>query len=326
MNRYLLNISYLGTNFRGLQKTINRKNPLPLDNTTVQSALEFALQRLRPVNEIEVVPSSRTDSGVHALHSTVHVDLQRPNGKPYDQDHITALLNQSFKRDDIFIRILNTRRVPDTFHCRYSAKSRSYLYRVAIAKDFRVAEKLQSRAGRLSFIPIEELNRCLFVPNPSLDIEKAKEAAKQIQGFHDFRTFMSTSRDNKRDHPFFALREIKEISISPGKPLTTQENSSHAQELYNFYDIRFLGRSFVYRQVRRIVATLLAVGEGKLTQKDVYEMLTIPSKHTWPSSVQIVPPYGLYLTKVTYNEEDFLFPENESPGEDSSTPAKSSLL
>lgn len=165
-----------------------------------------------------------------------------------------------------------------------------------------------------------------FARNPSLDIEKAKEAAKQIEGFHDFRTFMSTSRDNNRDHPFFALREIKEISINPGKTLTTQENSSRTQELYNFYDIRFLGRSFVYRQVRRIVATLLAVGEGKLTQKDVYEMLTIPSKHTWPSSVQIVPPYGLYLTKVSYDEEDLQFPENESLGEDSSTPAKSPLL
>ncbi|XP_055692158.1 tRNA pseudouridine synthase-like 1 [Lutzomyia longipalpis] len=319
MNRYLLNISYLGTNFRGLQKVVNKKNPVPLDNTTVQSALELALQRLHPRNPIEVVVASRTDCGVHALHSAVHVDLLRHNGEPYVERHITQLLNHSFTRDGLFVRILSTRRVPRTFHCRFNARERSYLYRVAIAKNFQVPEDQQSRARRLNFVPIEEINRCYFVSNPLVDIEKAKEAAKQIEGLHDFRTFMSATKDN-RDHAFFALRKLSEITISPGKSLTTLENRCRTDKLYNFFDIRLKGKSFVYKQVRRIVSTLLAVGEGKLSQKDVYEMLTIPSKHTWPSFLEIAPPYGLYLTKITYNEEDLQFPaQNESPGEDSST-------
>ncbi|XP_059607953.1 tRNA pseudouridine synthase-like 1 [Phlebotomus argentipes] len=317
MNRYLLYISYLGTNFRGLQKVINKVNPQPLDNSTVQSALEFALQRLQPANEIKVVISSRTDSGVHALHSAVHVDLERRSGKPYEEHYITSLLNQSFKRDEIAIRVLNTRRVPDTFHCRYSAQSRSYLYRVAVAKTFQVPDEHQKRSARLNFIPVEELNRCFFVANPLLDIEKAREAAKLIQGYHDFRTFMSVLKDNSRDHAFFAVRRIDELSITPGKALVTQPNISRTQELYNYWDFTFVARSFVYRQVRRIVGTLLAVAEGKLTQKDVYEMLTIPSKHSWPNVATIAPPYALYLTQVTYREEDLCFPQNESPGEDS---------
>ncbi|GAB0090803.1 tRNA pseudouridine synthase [Sergentomyia squamirostris] len=313
MNRYLLNISYLGTQFRGIQKVINRKDPAPLDNSSVQSALELALQTLRPLNEVNVVLSSRTDTGVHALQSTVHVDLHRPNNKPYDSNYITSRLNHCFSRDELYIRVLNTKRVPETFHCRFNAQSRTYLYRLAIARGFQVAEGLKQQGSRLNFIPIEEINRCYFIPNPLVDIDKAKAAAKQIQGYHDFRTFMSSS-DNNRDHAFFALRRIDEITIDPGQALTTQPNLSRTRDLYDFYDIRVTARSFVYRQVRRIVATLLAAGEGILSEKDVYEMLTIPSKHTWPSSVKIAPPYGLYLTKVSYNEDDL---KDESPGEDS---------
>lgn len=149
--------------YSGLQKVINKSNPAPLDNSTVQSALELALGTLHPKNPIEVVISSRTDSGVHALHSTVHVDLERSSGKPYDVHHITQRLNHSFTRNGLFIRILSTRHVPSTFHCRFSATERSYLYRVAIAKDFQVQEDLQKSAHRLNFIPIEEINRCHFV-------------------------------------------------------------------------------------------------------------------------------------------------------------------
>lgn len=53
-------------------------------------------------------------------------------------------------------------------------------------------------------------------------------------------------------------------------------------------------------QIRRIVGTLIAVAEGKTTERDVYEMLTIPSKHSWRSGIKVAPAYGLYLTQVVY--------------------------
>lgn len=55
--------------------------------------------------------------------------------------------------------------------------------------------------------------------------------------------------------------------------------------------------------MRRIIGTLIAAAEGKVTQKDVYEMLTIPSKHSWRSGVPVVPAHGLYLVHVEYPKE-----------------------
>lgn len=60
-----------------------------------------------------------------------------------------------------------------------------------------------------------------------------------------------------------------------------------------------------------MVGTLIGVAEGKITHQDVYEMLTIPSKHSWPQVIKVVPSYGLYLTNVEYNDESKLIKKSE---------------
>lgn len=88
----------------------------------------------------------------------MHVDLQSFSGRPYSPTGLTALMNKHFYRENLQIRINKTEIVPDTFHARYSAKRRTYLYRLAIAKrESPLAEKATG------FIPIDELDRCLFV-------------------------------------------------------------------------------------------------------------------------------------------------------------------
>lgn len=52
-----------------------------------------------------------------------------------------------------------------------------------------------------------------------------------------------------------------------------------------------------------MVGTLVAVADGSIKQRDVYEMLTIPSHHSWNYRVNPVPAYGLYLVNVEYPEE-----------------------
>lgn len=54
-----------------------------------------------------------------------------------------------------------------------------------------------------------------------------------------------------------------------------------------------------------MVAVLIAVGEGKLTKRDVYEMLTIPSRKNWDDmekkhSLQMAPAHALYFTNIEY--------------------------
>lgn len=97
------------------------------------------------------------------------------------------------------------------------------------------------------------------------------------------------------------MRRINSIDIKPGKPLTIQ-NSERFTNNFEYWDIRINAKSFLYRQVRRIIGTLVAAAEDKLTEKDVYEMLTIPSKYSWRRII-VVPPHGLYLTHVEYPKE-----------------------
>ncbi|XP_060660904.1 tRNA pseudouridine synthase-like 1 [Drosophila nasuta] len=318
MHRYLLNISYIGTTFRGIQKTVNKAEQPRLDTNTVQGALELALRIFRPTNEIQTVLSSRTDAGVHALHSTIHVDLERSDGKPYDTTTLTGVLNRTLDKHNLPIRVLSTRRVADTFHCRYHAIGRTYLYRVAVAKyPTEVAEQETSKRSSLKnkgyevFLPVDELDRCYFLQSDNFNVEQLRETARMFVGVHDFRTFMSTSRQKtpSRDHPMFTVRKIDEINIRPGRSLALAQNGVLATETYDYWDIEIKARSFLYKQVRRIVGTLLAVANGRIDRRVVYQMLTIPSKHNWDHRVLVAPACGLYLCGVHYRETAFELPD-----------------
>lgn len=105
----------------------------------------------------------RTDSGVHALHSTVHVDLQPRSGTPYHPNLITHALNQSFNRWSCDIQVLSTERVPSTFDARRHALNRTYLYRFAVSKEPYDRSLSWNAALGTQFIPIEEHNRCYFI-------------------------------------------------------------------------------------------------------------------------------------------------------------------
>lgn len=123
-------------------------------------------------------------------------------------------------------------------------------------------------------------------------------------GLHDFRTFMSVSRQKSpsRDHPMFTLRKIDEINILPGRTLALASNATLASETYDYWDIQIKAKSFLYKQVRRIVGTLIALGSGRIDEKGIYQMLTIPSKNSWDNRILLAPACGLYLCRVHYRE------------------------
>lgn len=125
-------------------------------------------------------------------------------------------------------------------------------------------------------------------------------------GVHDFRTFMSVSRQKSpsRDHPMFTLRKIDEINIRPGRTLAVASNAALAADSYDYWDIEIRAKSFLYKQVRRIVGTLLALGCGRIDEKSIYQMLTIPSKNSWDHRVLLAPACGLYLCRVHYREDN----------------------
>lgn len=103
----------------------------------------------------------RTDTGVHALHSSVHVDLERRHPAPYDPLILTLGLNRFFWRENIAVRVHSVEHVPATFHARYSVQSRTYLYRFAVTKNPLLPS---ANFGQYTnYMPIEEVDRCHFI-------------------------------------------------------------------------------------------------------------------------------------------------------------------
>lgn len=57
-------------------------------------SVQDAIRGLKPINQVSLSISSRTDTGVHALCNSAHFDLQRRNDKPpFTEDVLVKALN-----------------------------------------------------------------------------------------------------------------------------------------------------------------------------------------------------------------------------------------
>ncbi|MBK6910043.1 MAG: tRNA pseudouridine(38-40) synthase TruA [bacterium] len=114
--RYRIDLQYDGTDFSGMQWQPDRR--------TVQQCLEEALEPLFE-HPVRVIPSSRTDAGVHAAQQVVHVDVnvERPT-------HSIVRAGNSLLPPDI--RLLSAVEVDADFHARFSARWRGYVYRISL--------------------------------------------------------------------------------------------------------------------------------------------------------------------------------------------------
>lgn len=159
MPRYRLTIEYDGAPFVGWQ--IQDNGP------SVQGALVRAVEAFSG-ERVQVQGAGRTDTGVHALGQTAHIDLSRV----WPDDTVRDALNHHLKPDPV--AVLEARAVGDDFHARFSATGRHYLYRIL------------NRRSR----PALDEGRVWHVPRP-LDAGAMHAAAQSFVGHHDFTTFRS---------------------------------------------------------------------------------------------------------------------------------------
>lgn len=248
MPRYKLTIEYNGMPYRGWQ----RQEGLP----TVQAAIEKAMSQFAQ-HEVLVFGAGRTDAGVHARGQVIHVDFEKP-WQPYK---IMEATNGLLKLEGHPISVISAEEAPDDFDARFSAKYRSYKYRII------------NRRAPLTV----DLERALWVRFP-LDVDAMHEAAQVLVGEHDFTTFRST--DCQAKSPIRTLDKLDVNRISETE-----------------IEIIAEARAFLHNQIRSFAGTLRLVGDGKWSKQDLVDALNAKDRtRCGPVAV----PYGLYFMKVGY--------------------------
>lgn len=178
--------------------------------------------------------------------------------KDWDVDTIRDALNAHLRPHPV--AVLAAERAADDFNARTSAIKRHYLYRIV------------NRRADLTL----DAGNAWRVPRP-LDAAAMHAAAQRLVGKHDFTTFRSTECQAKSP-----LKTLDVLSV---------ERNGDA------IDVRASARSFLHSQVRSIVGSLVAVGDGKWSADDLTRALAARDR---TACGQVAPPDGLYLMRVDY--------------------------
>jgi tRNA pseudouridine38-40 synthase len=157
--RVSMTIEYDGAPFQGWAVQPGRP--------TVEGALRAALDATFASYRTLAV-AGRTDSGVHALGQVASADVE--GGPPVTR--AAEALNTRLPRE---ISVVSVEEAAPDFHARYSARSRTYRYRIY---------------NRRTPSPFE-VNRSWWIPR-ALDEQRLAEAAALLPGLHDFRAFTPT--------------------------------------------------------------------------------------------------------------------------------------
>jgi tRNA pseudouridine38-40 synthase len=157
--RLKLTLAYDGSGFRGWATQPGLR--------TVEASLRQALDTIFPSWDGLAV-AGRTDTGVHALANVASVDV---SGGPAPERTAEAL-NSTLPED---VAVISAEEEEPDFHARFSARSRSYRYRVWRS---RIRSPFEAR-------------RSWWYPRP-LDVGRLSAQAAFLVGRHDFRAFTRT--------------------------------------------------------------------------------------------------------------------------------------
>ncbi|MEO1747617.1 MAG: tRNA pseudouridine(38-40) synthase TruA [Pseudomonadota bacterium] len=249
MPRYRMTIEYDGTPYVGWQRQTN--------GHAVQAAVEKAILGFTH-EQVTLQVAGRTDTGVHALGQTAHADLSRD----WDAGKVLEATNAFLAMHEERVSVIDCQKVDESFHARFSAQARHYLYRIT---NRTAPNALEHR-------------RSWWIKKP-LDVAAMQEASKAFIGTHDFTTFRAAQCQAK-------------------SPIKTLDKIAFERDEHDIL-IHVSAKSFLHNQVRSIVGTLKMVGEGRWDRAEV-ERRRDALDHQLCGA--LAPPHGLYLKKVDYPE------------------------
>ncbi len=221
MKNYKIQIQYDGSKYKGWQ--VQKSTP-----ETIQGKLQQILSRLSG-EKVEIIGSGRTDAGVHAIGQIANFHITLPAEM---SDHELLLYLNRYLPEDIAVTDLQ--QVDDRFHARFSAKEKTYRYRIHVS-------------------PIAEVFAKKYVYT-----EAMKQATSLLIGKHDFKSFCGNKHMKKS-----TVRTIFDIQISEIRD----------QHGLKEIDIDYRGDGFLQNMIRIMTGTLIEVGSGRRSPSSMEEIL-----------------------------------------------------
>ena len=226
LRRIRMTVSYHGSHYSGWQKQSNAKGVAEIIEETVKQILD---------EDVQVVGSGRTDSGVHALAQACHMDIANTRIKA---EKFAPALNRLLPPD---IRILDSCEADGTFHARYTTMARMYRYYYKRECDMTAFDdKLVAKVKQF----------------PSLGLLNAY--AGILRGTHDFTTFTASG-----DLCPSRFRDIYESYWS-------LETDRWGKELLSY---TICGNAFLYKMVRSLVGSMMEFAHKDLSKEEFERIL-----------------------------------------------------
>ena len=161
------------------------------------------------------------------------------------------------------IVVVKATEVPDDFNAIGSCLKKEYTYRI-----------YNSRLGNAFYV-----NRAWFYPR-HLDEHVMQRAADCFVGTHDFSAVRAVGTEVRSP-----IRTVYYFDISRTGDLI---------------ECRVCANGFLYNMVRAMVGTCVYAAEGKFGPEDVSAILESKNR---TAAGPTVPPGGLYMTRLWYNED-----------------------
>ncbi len=245
MPSFRITVAYDGGPFVGWQRQA--------EGTSIQGLIEDALGEL-DVRDVVVAGAGRTDAGVHACAQVASFTLVRDTST----DVVVRSLNGKLPPE---IRVRAAEEVPASFHARFDATSKRYRYRLLNADVLNPFERAYE----------------WHVPG-ALDVAAMAEAARFVEGRHDFAAFQTVGGA--------AGPTVRVMTLST---ITSHENGLVTYEVE--------GDGFLRHMVRAIVGSLVDVGRGRRSQEWMRDLIASRDRS---QAGRTAPAHGLFLVCVGY--------------------------
>lgn len=250
MNFKLL-LQYDGTDFHGWQIQEGLR--------TVQGELTRVLSLLDG-RDVVVRGSGRTDAGVHAEGQVASVQLQRD----ITPQKLRNAINGNLTPD---MRVLFADTATDEFHARYSARSKTYVYRIVHGQ---VMSPFWSRYS------LQEAR--------ALDLGRMRRCARLFLGEHDWTAFSAAQSDSES-----RVRNVMQCDV---------DDRWNARGRDHLIEITVSANGFLRYMVRSIAGTLLAAARSEIDEETIARAIAAGDRNLVGATA---PAHGLTLRSVQYD-------------------------